>query len=50
MRLTPKGAHVNVTGRMESHRYTDADSGETVYGYTFVADAVHYLDTKEQAQ
>ncbi len=44
-----RGSHVNVHGRMESYRFTDADTGETVYGYSFIAEAVHYLDTRATA-
>ena len=45
-----RGSHVNVVGRMQSNRYTDPATGAVVYGYDFVAESVHYLDTREQAQ
>lgn len=45
-----RGSHVNVVGRMQSCRFTDPATGAVVYSYDFVAESVHYLDTREQAQ
>lgn len=45
-----KGSHVNVLGRIESHQFTHGETGETVHGYEFTAETVHYLDTRATAQ
>ena len=46
-RYLGKGSHVNVVGRVRNHTY-DKD-GQTVYGLTFTADEIDYLDSKARA-
>ena len=43
-----KGSHVNVIGRMERNIYAAKEGGEA-WDYRFVAEAIHYLDSKEVA-
>ena len=43
-----KGSHVNIVGRLRNNNYQDAD-GADVYGLTFTAEEIDYLDTKADA-
>lgn len=42
-----KGSHVNVVGRVRNHTYEK--DGQTVYGLTFTAEEIDYLDSKARA-
>jgi single-strand DNA-binding protein len=46
-RYLSKGSHVNVVGRVRNHTYEK--DGQTVYGLTFTADEIDYLDSKARA-
>ena len=41
-----KGSHVNVVGRLRNNNYVVDD--EQVFGWTFTAEEIDYLDTKSQ--
>ena len=43
-----KGSHVNIVGRLRNNNYEK--DGQTVYGMSFTAEEVDYLDTREQAE
>jgi single-stranded DNA-binding protein len=43
-----KGSHVNIVGRLRNNRYEK--DGETVYGMTFTADEIDYLDSRADAE
>ena len=43
-----KGSHVNIVGRLRNNRYEK--DGETVYGTTFTADEIDYLDTRADSE
>jgi single-stranded DNA-binding protein len=43
-----KGSHVNIVGRLRNNRYEK--DGETVYGMTFTADEIDYLDTRADSE
>ena len=43
-----KGSHVNIVGRLRSNNYEK--DGETVYGMTFTAEEVDYLDSRAESE
>jgi single stranded DNA-binding protein len=43
-----KGSHVNVVGRLRQHAYEK--DGQTVYGLTFTAEEIDYLDSRAEAE
>ena len=42
-----KGSHVNIVGRLRNHSFEQ--DGQTVYGMSFTAEEVDYLDTRAEA-
>ncbi len=48
------GSKVNVVGRVESRRFVarlaNRDCGEPVFGFQFIAEQVHYLDSLAQRE
>ena len=43
------GSHVNVIGRLRNHHYKDA-SGHTVFGFSFTAEEIDYLDSRAESE
>lgn len=43
-----KGSHVNLAGRLANNTFER--NGETVFGFTFTADEVDYLDSKARGE
>jgi single-strand DNA-binding protein len=43
-----KGSHVNIVGRLRNNNYEK--DGETVYGLSFTAEEIDYLDSKADAE
>jgi single-strand DNA-binding protein len=43
-----KGSHVNVIGRLRNNVYEK--DGEQVFGFTFTADEIDYLDSRAQSE
>ena len=43
-----KGSHVAVEFRIDNASYEK--DGETLYGFQFTAEAIEYLDSKEEAE
>ena len=44
-----KGSHVNIVGRLRNHHYTDHEGAE-VYGLTFTAEDIDYLDSRAESE
>ena len=44
-----KGSHVNIVGRLRNHHYTDNEGAE-VYGLTFTAEDIDYLDSRAESE
>ena len=43
-----KGSHVNIVGRLRNNNYQDKNGGN-VYGFSFVADEIDFLDSRATA-
>ena len=43
-----KGSHVNIVGRLRNNNYEK--DGETVYGMTFTAEEIDYLDSRAESE
>jgi len=44
-----KGSHVNVVGRLKNNHYQNA-AGDDVFGFTFTAEEIDYLDSRAKAE
>ena len=44
-----KGSHVNVVGRLKNNHYQNA-AGDDVFGFTFTAEEIDYLDSRGERE
>ena len=44
-----KGSHVNIVGRLRNNNYQDAE-GADVYGLSFTAEEIDYLDSRAESE